>query len=77
MSELVHNEARNVFKVVENFATTITSEALATRATWPFVSIPHLEVRGLEINALANSLMVGFSPLVSESKREAWGTLYN
>jgi hypothetical protein len=74
MEELVHDEARNVFMTVENFATVITSETLSTQATWPFVTVPHFEVRGLELNELSNSLMIGFSPLVPGHLKEAWET---
>lgn len=72
MEELVHDEARDVFLTVENFATTITSYSIATRASWPFVSLPHFEVRGMELNALANSLLIAFSPLVQTDQREEW-----
>jgi hypothetical protein len=72
VEDLVHDEARNVFSTIASFATVITSEAIATRAQWPFVSVPHFEIRGKELNALTNSLMVGFSPLVQEDVRERW-----
>ena len=72
MFDLIHDEARDVFAPIANFATIITSEAIASRAKWPFVSVPHFEVRGLELNSLSNMLMVGFSPLVQESDRERW-----
>jgi hypothetical protein len=72
MEELIHDEARNVYMTMANFATVITSEALSTQATWPFVTVPDFEVRGLELNELSNSLMVGFSPLVPQGKREQW-----
>ena len=73
MEELVHGEARNVFRTVSNFATTLTSEALSRKMTWPFVTIPHFEVRGTELNELSNSLMIAFSPVVQEKDRDAWG----
>jgi hypothetical protein len=77
MEDLIHDEARDVFATIANFATIITSEALATRAQWPFVSVPHFEVRGMELNSLSNSLMVGFSPLVQDDVREKWEVYAN
>ena len=77
MEELIHDEARDVFLTIANLATTITSYAISTRATWPFVSIPHFEVRGTELNTLSNSLMVAFSPLVATSDREKWEVYAN
>ena len=72
MKELLHDEARNVFKTVENFGMTVTSFALASQLQWPFVTMPHFEVRGQNLAKLSNSLMIGFSPLVQEDKRDAW-----
>jgi hypothetical protein len=72
MEELIHDEAINVFKTIQNLGTVITSEALSTGVAWPFMSVPHFEVRGLELNDLSNSLMIGFSPLVSGDKKDAW-----
>ncbi|CAB9497225.1 Receptor-type guanylate cyclase gcy [Seminavis robusta] len=77
VEELVHDEARDVFLTIENLATIITSEAIATRANWPIYSIPHFEIRGTELNVLANSLMVAFSPLVQEADREKWEIFAN
>ncbi|CAB9500133.1 Receptor-type guanylate cyclase gcy [Seminavis robusta] len=72
IADLVHHEARNVQLTVHAFATTVTSYAISTRATWPFVSVPHFEVRGLEMNNLSNSLLMGFSPYVTEDVRFRW-----
>ena len=72
MEELIHDEAKNVFKTISSLATIITSEALSRSAHWPFMTIPHFEVRGLELNILANSLMIGFSPIVQEANKDAW-----
>ena len=72
MEELIHDEARDVFLTIGHFATDITSEALARKATWPFVSVPHFEVKGQEMNVLTNSIMVAFSPLVKEEDRDRW-----
>jgi len=73
IEDLVHHEARNVFLTVHSFSTTITSYALSTRAEWPFVSLPHFEVRGLEMNQLSNSLLLSFSPYVSTEEALRWG----
>lgn len=72
MEDLVHAEAKNVFLTVTNFCTIITSEALSSQAKWPFISMPHFEVRGIQMNELAKSLMIGFSPVVQEEDKKAW-----
>lgn len=74
IEDLVHHEARNVFLTVQSFSTTITSYALASRAEWPFVSLPHFEQRGIEMNALSNSILLSFSPYVDTKLHEQrWG----
>lgn len=50
----------------------VTSESLSRKVTWPFMTIPHLEVRGTRLNELSHNLMVAFSPLVAPDEREEW-----
>ena len=73
IEELVHHEARNVFLTVQSFSTTITSYAISTRATFPFVSLPHFEVRGTELNDLSNSILLAYAPYVSSDLLFRWG----
>ena len=77
IEELVHHEARNVFLTVHSMSSTITSYALDSNAEWPYVSIPHWEVRGLEMNNLSNSILMGFSPYVNAFDKDAWEVYAN
>jgi hypothetical protein len=49
-----------------------TSTAAARNDTWPFVTIPHFELRGDEMNKLANSDQITFVPLVKQELRQDW-----
>jgi len=72
MESLIHDEARNSLLTMNNFAMGITSESLSRHVTWPFMTIPHLEVRGTRLNELSHNLMMSFSPLVAQDEREDW-----
>ena len=57
---------------MHSFSTTITSYAIATRAQWPFVSLPHFEVRGTETNNLSNSILLSYAPYVPTNETDKW-----
>lgn len=71
---MVQNQARSIFLATENFADTLTSLALASNQhSWPFITLPHFEIMGTNLNDLTKSLMIGFAPLItSQTIREQW-----
>ena len=62
---------------MSSFSSTLTSYALASQAKWPHVTLPHMEVRGLELNSLSNSILVGFAPYVQLSEMDGWEVYAN
>lgn len=69
---LIHQETKAVFLSLENFVNTITSYSLDEGSQWPFVTIPHYEVRGTTSNELSGAAILAFSPLVPLMDREEW-----
>jgi hypothetical protein len=65
-------KAKNVFETIESMSTTITSLALATNATWPFVTVPNFAARGSQVLKLSGSFYLALTPLVSGDQREEW-----
>lgn len=50
----------------------MTSYALDEESTWPFVTIPHFEIRGSTANQLSEAVVLVFSPIVPLLARESW-----
>ena len=58
------------------FSTTITTFAIATNSTWPFVTVPNFEAQARHIGKLANVENIGFAPIVSTEERQEWEDVY-
>lgn len=69
---LLHQGTTRIYKAALILSSTITSYAMATNASWPFVTIPHFEMRGSLINDLSNAKHVTLAPLVHEDLRVKW-----
>ena len=57
---------------IDSLRISITSYALNTNATWPNILIPDFDLRGDSVRDLADTLLVGFHPLVTSETRQAW-----
>jgi hypothetical protein len=64
--------ASNVFQTIESMSVSITSFALASESTFPFVTIPHYEQQSEHLLHLSGSLFLAYSPLVTETERPFW-----
>eukprot|EP00934_Nitzschia_sp_Nitz4_P008929 Nitzschia sp. Nitz4//scaffold100_size80364//3224//7079//NITZ4_005332-RA/size80364-augustus-gene-0.10-mRNA-1//-1//CDS//3329532058//8919//frame0 len=64
-----HN-ADNIFKVAHGVSTSITSMALSTNQVFPYVTIPHFEIRGEQYLNVTNAALLAFSPTVTDL--DAW-----
>jgi hypothetical protein len=51
----------------------VTSHALNTNASWPFVTIPDYDLRAESARDLGDEFSVALHPLVSLDDREEWG----
>jgi hypothetical protein len=64
--------AELIFGQIKGLATSITSHALALNQSWPFVTLPHFDIRCRQAGALAGSELVIFAPIVNEEDVHAW-----
>ena len=72
LSETFQSIADRRLGAIAAFSTTITSFALATNDSWPFVTVPHFEAQIRHIAKLANVQSIAFAPLVSAKERKEW-----
>lgn len=54
----------NVYLLLQGLSSTITSYALYSNSTWPYVTVPYMEVQGRSFLDVANAETVVFSPIV-------------
>lgn len=59
---------------IASFATSITAHTLAINATWPFVTIPHIEAQADNVIRLADAVHVSFTVVVEAADRPKWET---
>ena len=57
---------------IDAFATSITSYALATNTSFPFITIPDYEIRAANTRVLADVSDLNFQPLVKDEDRRKW-----
>lgn len=57
---------------IESFSFSLTSYAAFTNKTWPFVTLPDFEVKAASARALAGSVSLTFSPLVTAEEKKEW-----
>lgn len=76
LSSLIHQLSKNTYLSVGNFAGTITSYVLEDKesTSWPFVTVPDYEARGITSNELSKSALLGFCPLVTSVEQKEWET---
>jgi hypothetical protein len=57
---------------INSMATAVTSYALDTKQTFPFLTIPHFEIRGSDLRVQADAATLHWTPLVTDETRVAW-----
>jgi hypothetical protein len=67
-----HDAVERRLGAINSMATAITSYALDTKQTFPFVTVPNFEIRGSDLRVQADSLTVQWMPLVTDETRTAW-----
>jgi hypothetical protein len=67
-----HDAVERQLGAINSMATTITSYALDTKQTFPFVTVPNFEIRGSDLRVQADAIAVLWSPLVTDETRTAW-----
>ena len=72
LTETFQSIADRRLGAIAAFSTTITAFALATNASWPFVTVPFFEAQARHIGKLTNVGNFAFSPIVSTDDRQEW-----
>jgi hypothetical protein len=62
----------NIYASIASMALTVTSYAEDTEIEWPFVTIPHFELRGEQLLQLSGAKYVSMGVLVNETDKEEW-----
>jgi class 3 adenylate cyclase len=76
LTETFQSIADRRLGAIASFSTTITSFALATNSSWPFVTVPNFEAQVRHIGKLANVENIAFAPIVSAEDRQEWENVY-
>jgi len=71
-AELAEANAEGVFGQLKSLATAITSVAQSSETRFPFVTVPHFDLRTQEIASLTGVEMILFVPFVSGDDRDAF-----
>lgn len=72
VQDVTEINSQGLTQQIEHLSTTITSYALDTDATWPFVTLPHFDVRTRAKKEYAGAEMVIFAPIVGFDQKDSW-----
>jgi hypothetical protein len=70
--ESFHGAVVGRLGAINSMATAITSHAIDTKQTFPFVTIPHFEIRGSDLRVQADAAIIHWMPLVTDETRVEW-----
>jgi hypothetical protein len=70
--ESFHDAVERRLGAINSMATAITSFALDTKQTFPFVTIPHFEIKGSDLRIQVDASIIQWMPLVTDDTRVAW-----
>jgi hypothetical protein len=70
--ESFHDAVERRLGAISSMATSITSYAVDTNKTFPFVTIPNFELRGSDLRIQADASLIGWMPLVTDESRVDW-----
>jgi hypothetical protein len=70
--ESFHNAVVQQLGAMNSMATAITSHALDTNQTFPFVTISNFEIRGSDLRVQSDATSIHWMPLVTDETRVAW-----
>jgi hypothetical protein len=57
---------------IDTMSASITSYAVATNSTFPFVTVPDFEVSGANLRTVSGTFVATWLPLVTDETRDAW-----
>jgi signal transduction histidine kinase len=67
-----HDSVEQKLGAINTLSTQMTSYALYTNKTFPFVTLPNFAVRGADLRLQGKAMIVHWMPLVSDDNREEW-----
>jgi hypothetical protein len=70
--ESFHDDLERKLGAIDSFANQITSYALDTNRTFPFVTLPNFAIRGSKMRIQADAFVFHWAPLVTDGERIAW-----
>jgi hypothetical protein len=70
--ESFHDALERRLEAINSMATAMTSYSLDTKQKFPFVTIPHFEIRGSDVRVQAGATNILWLPLVTDETRVAW-----
>jgi hypothetical protein len=70
--ESFHDAVVRRLGAINSMSTDITSYALDTEQAFPFVTIPHFEIRGSDLRVQADAAIIHWMPLVTDETRIDW-----
>jgi hypothetical protein len=70
--ESFHDAVERRMGAINSMATAVTSHSLATKQTFPFVTIPNFEIRASDLRVQAHATNIVWMPLVTDATRDAW-----
>lgn len=69
---ITHIRSRSVFDNLEQVGVSLTAQAIATKANWPFVYFGSWQVQGMISNQITGANTLTIHPLVQDRDRAAW-----
>ncbi|CAB9502749.1 Receptor-type guanylate cyclase gcy [Seminavis robusta] len=72
MTQSFTNVVESKLVAIGSMSNAITSHALFTGSEFPFVTLPDFAARGSDIRVMAEALVLGWCPLVTNNNRLAW-----
>jgi hypothetical protein len=72
IADNANENAELIFGQIRGMASSITSHALDLNQSWPFVTLPHFDLRAQPASVAAGSELIMFAPIVNEEDVQLW-----
>jgi class 3 adenylate cyclase len=69
---VVQVNANHIFETYKGWSLQISTTALASGSTWPYVTVPQFEAQAQHVIRQSGATTVGFAPLVTTTERQEW-----
>lgn len=72
ITDLVQWEVVYNFALMQGLSNTVTTAANVTNATFPFVTVPGIELSAGAVDGMGGIMLAGFAPFVNAQDKQAW-----